>query len=89
MIITSYICDRCDRSQVKSDQIWNVAIVIRPYGAYIDPSAHKHLWCRRCVDEVGLLLPPAPVPVKADTTPTTPTLEDMIRAIVRNETDGG
>lgn len=87
MIVTTYTCDKCGHSQNDDAQMWNIAVdlwtrgVPRSRSSYPPDSAE--LWCRKCV--VGVLGklssgpdgPPKPDPL--------PTLEDMIREIIREE----
>ena len=83
MITTTYTCDRCGHSQDNSVQMWRVEISI---GSPLMNLKRDALWCRKCCVEMGLISsrphatppdPPAPDPA--------PTLEDLIRAIVREE----
>ena len=87
MIATRYTCDKCGHHQTTNDQMWGIAVVITHgipvpnYGPRLTPQADG-LWCRKCIESIGLLCA-APKP---DEKPEpAPTLEDMIREIVANE----
>lgn len=85
-IVTTYACDRCGHQQNSGEQMWDIGVGIQPTAQYkpIEYLKGKSLWCRACVVGVLGLLPknnddpPPPSPA--------PTLEDMIRQIVREET---
>ncbi len=88
MIVTTYTCDRCGHDQTKTEQMWDIGIVIGHHPSRADWSRTPNpcqLWCRTCVETLGLLpqgggekdAPPLPDPP--------PTLEDMIREIARQE----
>lgn len=86
-IVTKFVCDRCAASQDDGEQMWDVGITFRHNGGtrYMGSHdvRHKCLWCRKCCEEVGLL---GPYIIRPEMTETPePTIEDMIRAIVRNE----
>lgn len=86
---TDYICDRCGRTQEKSDQFWVVGITIRSYDrpGYAERPSFTAQWCRSCMETVELLgtyiielkKPDDPAP------PTPLTFEEQIREIVREE----
>ena len=85
-IVTTYTCDRCKHSQTTCEQMWTLGIYLTSanctyHTAYETPTKSV-LWCRACVESIGLLCPtgkPAEQPAPA------PTIEDMIRAIAREE----
>jgi hypothetical protein len=84
-IVTTYTCDRCGHSQNDSDQMWNVVVSIT-HNVHSEPGyydgRHRVLWCRGCTEHFGLV--PARRPAGTPE-PILPTLEDMIREIVREE----
>ena len=89
-IVTTYTCDKCNHSQEsmeKPKQLWEIGILVREKSRIalsqysLSPKMSK-LWCRSCVQSLGLLpqektTPPTPTP--------TPTFEDMIREIIQEE----
>ena len=90
MIVTTYTCDKCKHSQEDSNkprQLWEIGILLREkkegsYSQYSQAPKATHLWCRSCVQKLGLLpqektTPPTPTP--------TPTFEEMIREIIQEE----
>lgn len=91
MIITTYTCDKCGHEQTNDNQMWNIGVAIHHQAhdsryAYSREPMVKGLWCRPCIESIGLLCP-APKPDDKDVKPA-PTLEDMIREIVANEVEG-
>ncbi|MEE8465886.1 MAG: hypothetical protein V3S68_05360, partial [Dehalococcoidia bacterium] len=74
--------------QETDDQMWDLGVSVEHHGRrtgnYASPAVGA-LWCRKCVETLGLLpqdrgakdAPPLPDPQ--------PTLEDMIREIARQE----
>lgn len=93
-IVTTYTCDKCGHHQTKNDQMWGIGVVLQHgmevsnsrYSTSLIPQA-KGLWCRKCIESIGLLCE-APKPDDKDAPPP-PTLEDMIREIVQNELETG
>lgn len=89
MIVTTYTCDKCGHSQDTNDQMWSIGILIDDYPTSSPSYSSRvpnpnRLWCRACVESLGLLprakdAPPLPTPL--------PTLEDMVREIVREEVE--
>ena len=83
----SYTCDRCNHTQDTEEQMWETGVLLRHTGSRQHYSINftpqfEQLWCRKCVESIGLLAPPKserkePIP--------SPTLEDMIRDIVSEE----
>jgi hypothetical protein len=65
--------------------MWQVQVSLSYYGppAKYDTTKESALWCRACVEKVGLLS----IPEKVESTVITPklTVEDLIREIVREE----
>jgi hypothetical protein len=85
MIKTEYICDKCKASQPTDRQFWKIRVAVRSfeqYGVTTDSVAREEQWCRRCVEDMGLLPTDRP---KAEMPPAPATLEDMIREIIREE----
>lgn len=81
---TTYTCDLCGHTQDDSNQMWWV-------GVSIDQNRHTsqryakmdQLWCRACALKRHLL-PFSDEKQKAKAPPP-PTLEDLVREIVREE----
>lgn len=90
MIVTTYTCDKCGHKQTTKDQMWGIAVVmthggpvpLHGYSIPNDPPQAKGLWCRKCIEGIGLLC--AKPDPEDKTAPTSPTLEDMIREVVDN-----
>lgn len=89
MIVTTYTCDKCGKTQTEPKQMWELGIVAREqtahFGRWVGTPKESALWCRSCVVKLGLLPstendPPKPTP--------TPTFEDMLREIIREEMEG-
>lgn len=92
-IVTTYKCDRCGAEQDTPKQMWEVAILTQHLES-LNPklSNQRHfrflprgtpIWCRKCIDAVGLLdgwTPPTETPASPE-----PTLEDKVREIMRDE----
>ena len=86
MIITTYTCDKCGHAQTQKKQMWNIGVSLKhldtpyKYSAGGDPLNPKALWCRDCVEGIGLLVPS----LKLDAPPPKPTtLEDIVRDLLR------
>lgn len=87
MIKTSYVCDKCGAVQDTPEQFWNVGVTYSNQGAtYIQYStpAHKNTMqvCRKCFIDFGLT---APTKKDEPIQQAPPTLEELIREIVREE----
>ena len=86
MILTTYTCDRCGHAQEKSEQMWQIGVACIHASpsqfAYSGAPMHQQLWCRKCVEALGVI--PPPVYEKKEPPLEPPTLEDMIRGIVEN-----
>lgn len=87
-IKTEYVCDNCGHTQNTSEQMWEVGIACRHLDGVGAPGWERHavkqknaLWCRECVLKAGILVQPRPIKY----TESEPTLEDLIREIVRQE----
>ena len=87
MIKTTYTCDKCRHEQEDNDQMWEIGVVVQHHGhpAYTkeDPKV-KGLWCRKCVEGLGLLPLNGGKP-SDEPPPEPPSLEEMVREIVREE----
>lgn len=93
---TTYTCDRCGYETDSWDaaketrQMHSVGVVVTDtqalhYARYstssgVPPKQTGH-WCGSCVQDLGLKGPPP----KPDADPAPPTLEEIIREIVREE----
>lgn len=93
-LMQSYVCDRCgheqlsDRKFTDTDRWMFTVTVISETGFTRGPRNVMRadrkgcvFWCQNCCQEVGVLAPPEPVAK----TQEPPSLEDMIREIVREE----
>ena len=86
-IKTEYKCDHCGHTQDTSDQMWSIAIALW-HGCsstfYSQPSTPRGIqhWCRKCVEVFGLLPPKV---AKPEEVIGDPTLEDIIRELIRSE----
>ena len=83
MIVTTYTCARCGHAQTTNGQMWTIRVsVSHGTSASNYPSTTRDaLWCRKYVEEKALL--PSNPPI--DPPPELPTIEDLIREIVREE----
>ena len=82
MVKTEYICDVCGHTQIKSDQMLTMTISVAYVGHEGYPTCSKsQLWCRVCVEKVGLL-PALSIPKEEAKEPT---LEELVRRLVREE----
>ena len=87
-------CDRCDEvQQSRLDSggftpLWNIAITCEPIDLrdkYVYSTRHQSAqWCNKCVEGMGVRRPL----IAADVENKPPTLEDIIRDIVRQEQQG-
>lgn len=84
---TTYTCDRCGAKQDTHQQFWNVAVRVWSFDSL--PTSYdmgpKNQWCRSCCEMFGIL------PHTKERTVITPepTIEDLIREIVRQEVADG
>ena len=84
-------CDKCNEVVPAKEQLWNIGIVkaCHPstlHNRYADDLLRAQ-WCRPCMVKAGLL--GTNDEIKAlEQPPTAPTLEDIIREIVREEMEG-
>lgn len=86
MIEIKYTCDRCEHFQFNNNQMWDITIALGQNR--VDPvQPLKKLWCRDCMETMNLLPrydPEKNKHIPVDTTKS-PSLEDYIREIVREE----
>lgn len=85
MIVTTYSCDRCDHNQTTNQQMWEVGVHLRHCEGTTHSTQHKALWCRKCVEAVGIFPSPLQKRGEDQTPPPAPTLEDMLREMIREE----
>jgi len=89
---TTVTCDRCGEIIPEKDQVWQIKLAYKcfptePDISHIQPRAE---WCRGCMEELGLLGNKYKATIDNPVPPPEPTLEDIIRAIVRAEiVEGG
>jgi hypothetical protein len=84
MKTTTYKCDRCGAED--TDNQIGLNFIKVGYGQYITDASCRPMveWCHKCRIETGLQKPSEKMPgVKPGEPP--PTLEEMIREIVREE----
>ena len=88
MITTVYKCDRCGKEQSVPEQMWNMEIHCRHLGSQgsCTDKVKGALWCRMCVESFGLL--PTNPPAPPEQIPK-PTVEELIREIIRDEFSQG
>ncbi len=88
-VTTTYTCDKCGCAEPTSDQMWQISVVVSRWqslpvtigSAY---THRKNLWCRKCIEALGLLPPPRNEKNEHVINPS-PTFEDMVREIVHEE----
>ena len=85
---TTYTCDRCGHTHETTDKIYTVVLFVKEGpGAYLsnyDFPSRRRDWCLDCVSAFQLLPPKWNAP-KVPDAPSPPTIEDIIREIVRDE----
>ncbi len=79
-VTTTYTCDKCGTVYASGDLMWKVHHVLG-YSAEYRTDGGEALWCKPCLQEIGLLCrgetdPPKPVPE--------PTLADQILAVLES-----
>lgn len=81
----TYRCDKCAHEQHDHDQFWALSVSIHPWASSGETSTSikKMDLCRRCVEDLGML-PPA-YDRKPPAPPAPPSIEDIVRDIVREE----
>jgi len=87
MIVTTYTCDKCGHEQTDTNLMWEVGVGIRrsQKGGGDTPVA-RELWGQACVVKVLGALPHDPRTGEERPDPR-PTLDDMVREIIREETN--
>lgn len=81
----TYTCDRCGAAQGTNHQMWGVSISFAHIGIGGSPTRKlEQLWCRKCMESQALLTGPEN-PVEQKPPLPTPTLEDIIREMIRCE----
>ena len=85
MIKTTYTCDRCGQEQVdsKDKPIQYVTVRVSYSFGYGETDRLSALWCRPCADALHLLATPPREGVEP--TSPQPSLEDILRTIIREE----
>jgi len=92
---TTITCDRCGESWIKGSntarQLWRVGIqlgCLAPVSTCSGPTCRNDLtaeWCRECVVKAGLIGQTWPTGKQVTPDDPAPTLDDLIREIVRDE----
>lgn len=80
-----YICDRCDKKQSSSEQMWHVGAYIESYtygSAEISKPKDSQLWCRACCVKTGFIFRDKPEPDGSVSPVPEPTLEQKLRQII-------
>ena len=80
---TTYTCDRCGHSQETNEQLWTLTASLNSFLLTYSTTKKSALWCRNCVEQFGLL--PIIEKEKNKVIEPGPTLEDLLRAIIRSE----
>jgi len=92
-VITKYVCDRCDKERLGRHEngghppLFHIQVTCEPIdqhkGQYYIPTKWlQAYWCAPCVEQVGVTRPTI---LRAESDPKSPTLEDLVREIVRQE----
>ena len=87
---TTHTCDRCKRTGPEKElELWPIYLeAFQP--CYPSSSKYRAEWCRPCCVATGLIPEQSnDVDGKMVADVPAPTLEDLIRDIVRNEMQGG
>jgi len=82
----TFTCDRCKKVLASEDALWEVALTCESRNGYrshyfTPTKQQKAEWCRPCVDEMGVFVGL----IRAETPEQPPTIENIIREIVREE----
>lgn len=90
-----YTCDRCQKpAKSRHDNggyppLWVISLICEPIdhrAQYTTPSRYQTTeMCRDCVDELGIMTPL----LRGETEEKAPTIDDMVRAIVRDTQENG
>ena len=90
MIKTEYICDRCAKPQpphiaTSHPPLWQISVKCEPIDSHdrYCPTQQEAQWCNACVEELKVKRPL----IYGGSPPGPPTLEAVIRDIVRSELD--
>ena len=90
-IETRYVCDKCGAISDNKDTMWRVGIVVCDIACKYFNHSHVHnkaLWCRTCLLQTGLIVPKTEEEKAAEQVKPL-TLEDLVREIIREETENG
>jgi hypothetical protein len=86
---TTYTCDRCRAQKVDEPQFLTVVTVRVGAGwsrdGYTNAVIPAQMWCNECIVQMGLLHPGTLSMDSSKAPATPPTLEEVIREIVREE----
>jgi len=86
MITTIYKCDKCGAEQTNNDQFWSITVFVENASVNYRKGWQGIQVCRSCLGSLNIF----PTKTKAsDPAAPPPTLEDLIREIVRSEQEGG
>ncbi len=89
MKTVTYECDRCGETIPEGEQVWNlgIAIACEPDTEDTHPrwlkKEHRAQWCRPCMEHYDLVGMSSGSDAKPIDPP--PTIEDLVREIVREE----
>lgn len=83
-ITTTYKCDCCGYEKSESEQMWHIYIGLQHYGMQSSIRDKEQLWCRPCVEKHDLLRGVSN-PKEQNPPIISPTLEEIIREIIREE----
>lgn len=80
---TTHSCDRCNKT-TELNELWSVGVSVttKVYGDQYATDKIKADWCRNCCDALNLIVPK---PKKSEPATAQPSLEDVVREIVRQE----
>ena len=88
MIKTEYVCDRCGKTappRIETSQppLWQISVRCEPIDSHNKycPTQQEAQWCNACVEELKVKRPL----IYGGGEPEPPTLEAIIRDIVRSE----
>ena len=84
MIVTTYTCDKCGHAQTGEEQTWEIGVSLKHIGFKDSPFIARALkpealWCRECVEGIGLLCPPDVKPANASKPDR---LEDIVLELI-------
>jgi len=81
MINTTYTCDHCTETYPSIAGMAFISININRGTYGVGDNYHKKLWCKTCINESKIDIQPVVIVTAAPT----PSLEDFIREIIREE----